>query len=237
MAGNLVGADVTIFASDHAVPTKIAAMRRLGARVCLVNGGYAQAEAEGIDHAKKSGMVWVSPYNDPWIIAGQASLVVEIIQSQADTRVCTWVVPVGGGGLISGIALALHEISPTTRIIGVQSTASPYFHAIFHQGTQASVVELPSLADGLAGAVEEGAITIQIVNNLVDDILLVSEDEIARAIIYAWATYHEKIEGSAAVVLAALITGKIASPTVSILSGGNISPELHQTLIENKAWK
>jgi len=237
MAGNLVGAEVTIFASDHAEPLKITAMERLGAHIHLVQGGYAEAEMEGILHSQMTGKVWVSPYNDPLVIAGQATLAVEILQAQADTRNCTWVVPVGGGGLISGIALALENITPTTRIIGVQSDASPYFHAIYHQGSQAEVVELPSLADGLAGAVEEGAVTIPLVNSLVDDLLLVSEEEIAQAILYAWETYHEKIEGSAAVVLAALITGKITSPTVSILSGGNISPELHQSLIENKAWK
>jgi threonine dehydratase len=235
--GRLVGAEVMIFASDHAVPDKIAAMERLGAQVKLVTGGYAEAEAQAIDYANSTDKIWISPYNDPLVIAGQATIALETMEAYPETLDCTWVVPVGGGGLISGIALALREQSLAARIIGVQSTASPYFNEIFHHGTQKFVVELPSLADGLAGAVEEGAITISIINDLVDDIILVSEDEIAYAIAYSWKSYHEIIEGSAAVVLAALITGKIPSPTVCIFTGGNINKELHKSLIERHQWK
>ena len=119
-------------------------------------------------------------------------------------------------------------------MIAVQSEASPFFHSIYHTGSQSSVRELPSLADGLSGPVEANAVTISIVKRWVDKFILVSEEDIKQAIIYAWKRYHEMIEGSAAAALAAVLTNKITTrPSVIILSGGNIQPELHAQLIDN----
>lgn len=233
-AGRLVGAPVIVFASEHAVESKIDAMRRLGADVRLVPGGYAEAEAAGIAFAQDQAATWVSAYNDGAVIAGQGTLGLEALQQLSGSLPEAWVVPVGGGGLISGIAAALDQVKPRPHLIGVQSTASPYFHSIFHHGSQAQVVELPSLADGLSGAVEEGAVTIPIVQRYVEDILLVSEEQIAEAIRFAWEMYRECIEGSAAVTLAAYLAGKIKFRTaLLIFSGGNIQPELHKNLLKN----
>jgi len=233
LAGNLLRAAVTIFASDHAVPEKVAAMRSLGADVRLVAGGYGEAEKAGLAYAQEQRRTWISPYNDGQVIAGQGTLASEILAQLRAARPPTWIVPVGGGGLISGIGAALQHLSTRPRLIGVQSEASPFFQALFYHGDTSGVVELPSLADGLAGPVEEGAVTIPLVKNYVDDILLVSEAEIRQAIAFAWRQYHERIEGSAAVSLAAILAGKIDSQAVLILSGGNIQSELHRQILEN----
>jgi threonine dehydratase len=245
LAGNLFDVPVTIFASENAAPVKLAAIQAMGAKVRLVTGGYGEAEAAGLAFAKQSGSTWVSPYNDGQVIAGQASLGLEILQDpNIMVPPATWVVPVGGGGLISGIGIAVKEgqvatweasndqLHPTpSKLIGVQSKASPFFHAIYHTGSQASARELASLADGLAGPVEEGAITIPMINQYVDDIVLVSEEEIESAIAYAFYRYHEVIEGAAAAALAAVLTHKvIGRPAVVVISGGNIQPELHRSI-------
>jgi threonine dehydratase len=239
LTGKIVGRTVHVFASEHAAPIKIKKMKEFGAHVHLVPGGYVQAEQAAIHYAAETMSTWVSPYNDPAIVAGQGTLALEILNQVTDIPPSTWFVPVGGGGLISGIAVVLRKLLPQARIIGVQSEASPFFHALFHGQSQESVIELPSLADGLAGAVETGSITIPLVNQLVDEIALVSEAEIVDAIKFACQRYGEIIEGSAAAALAAAQSahqsGKIPTPQdpglpfpwMIILSGGNIQPELH----------
>jgi threonine dehydratase len=232
-ASRLVGAPVLIFASEHAVPAKVDAMRCLGAEVRLVPGGYAEAEAAGLAYTQTHPATWISPYNDGQVIAGQGTLGLETLEQLSGSQPYTWFVPIGGGGLISGIAAALENLSPRPKLIGVQSTASAFFHAIFHQGSQAGVSELPSLADGLSGPVERGSVTIPIVQHSLDDLILVSEEQIAAAIRFAWHRYQECIEGSAAVTLAAVLAGKIRTKaSLCIFSGGNIQPELHRTLCQ-----
>ena len=233
LAGGLVGASVLVFASDHAVPEKIEAMQRLGAQVRLVTGGYGEAEQAGLKEARDQHLTWISPYNDGQVIAGQGTLAMEALAQLGDQRPPTWVVPVGGGGLISGIGAVLAQLNARPRLVGVQSEASPFFHAIYYNGSQEGVAELPSLADGLAGPVEERSVTIPLIKAYVDDIILVTEEEIRQAVVFAWKKYDERLEGSAAVSLAAVLTGKIDSQAVLILSGGNIQSEVHRSILEN----
>jgi threonine dehydratase len=242
-AGRLADAPVIVFASEHAVAAKITAMRSLGAEVRLVPGGYGEAEAAGLQYARESGAVWVSPYNDSLVIAGQGTLALEVLEERPELNLATWVVPGGGGGLISGVGLAIKSGPPRpmpaapsvqARLIGVQSQASPFLHDLYHTGSQANSIELPSLADGLAGTVEEGSQTIGLVRAMVDEFLLVSEAEIAQAVRFAWQRYGERIEGSAAVGLAAVLTRRVPQrPAVVVISGGNIQPEVHLRLISN----
>jgi threonine dehydratase len=209
-------------------------MRKLGADVRIISGGYAEAEVAGIEYARTTGATWVSPYNDGQVIAGQATVGVEILEQLPPHLRSTWLIPTGGGGLISGIGIALERAEPRPRLVGVQSTASPFLHAIFYTGTQDGIVELPSLADGLAGPVEDGSVTIPLVRRYVDDIILVTEQEIVQAIVTCWNRYGEVIEGSSAVTLAALMSGKISQrPVVALVSGGNIQPEMHAKLIQS----
>lgn len=239
IAARLAGASVRIFASEHAVPSKIAAMQTLGAQVELVPGGYADAEKAALAYASQHQVTWISPYNDPQVIAGQGTIGLELIeQVQEITHQpfpnCAVIVPVGGGGLVSGIGLALDSAATGRRpnpakLVAVQSEASAYLHNLFHHGTQDETIESESLADGLAGAVEPMSITIPVIKRYVDAFVLVSEEQIAQAIAFAWERYREKIEGAAAAALAAALTGKVKdSPAVVIISGGNIQPEVHE---------
>jgi len=234
LAARMKKASVIVFASDHALEIKLQAMRELGAEIHLVPGGYGEAEQAGIAYAHATGANWISPYNDGMIIAGQGTIALELLKELPDPTSTTWVVPAGGGGLLSGIGCVLQSISPRPRLVAVQSEASPFLYEIYHHGTQAGVEELPSLADGLAGPVEEGSVTIPIVKSFVNEFILVSELEIRRAIKYAWYTYHEQIEGSAAAALAAVISGKIThKPAVVVLTGGNLTPEDHAQIIHD----
>lgn len=231
-AAREMGARAVIFASDHAAQVKVEAMRNLGAEVRLVPGGYTEAEIAGLQFARDSGRTWVSPYNDGRVIAGQSTIGLELAEQIQPFDVQTVVVPVGSGGLISGVALALRACNLKVRVLGVQSEATAVMHAVFNHRSQDSVTEWDSLADGLAGKIEADSITIPLVQQVVDDIILVSEADIAAAIVHAWKSYHQIIEGSAAVTLAALLTGKIPNlPAALVISGGNIQPEVHQALI------
>lgn len=220
---------VIVFASDHAVPSKIESMRAHGAEVRLVNGGYAVAEKTAREYADLNQAVFISPYNDELVIAGQGTIGLEL---QLQVECCEKLfVPVGGGGLIAGIASAYQGLASRPRIIGVQSQASAYFYSLFYHNTQQDVVETSSIADGLAGAVEEGSITIPMVQQLVDEIMLVSEEEIEAAIRFCWMNYHEIIEGSAASALAAALRNPLPQgKNAVVISGGNIQPEEHQRI-------
>jgi threonine dehydratase len=127
---------------------------------------------------------------------------------------------------------ALEKTADRPRLIAVQSEASAFLHALYHTRSQDKVVELPSLADGLAGPVEPGSVTIPLTRQVVDEFLLVSEQQIAHAIAYAWKHYQQRIEGSAAVALAAVLNGQVSSrPAVIIITGGNIQPEVFDKII------
>jgi len=237
LAGRTFNIPVTVFAAETATPAKIQAMRHLGAEVILVPGGYGDAEKAALAQAAESDATWVSPYNDGQIIAGQGTIGLEISEQLAahpkfQSRTSTWVVPASGGGLLSGIGAVLAVASNRPRLVGVQATNSPFTHAIFHTGSQDQIEEFPTLADGLSGPVEPNSITIPLMRAYADDFLLVSEDEIRDAIVFAWERYGERIEGAAAAALALVINQKVETPTVVIISGGNIQPELHSEIIK-----
>jgi threonine dehydratase len=236
LAGRETGTKVTVFASEHAVPFKLEAMRALGAEIKLVEGGYPEAEKAGIAYAAQNHSIWVSPYNDGQVIAGQGTLGLELIEQMPLHENYTCLVPVGGGGLISGIGAAITYAGRRISLVGVQSEASQSMYSIYHQKSQLHLVESESLADGLSGTIEPGSITIPLVQKYVNEFVLVNEEEIAQAIAYSWYHYSEKIEGSAATALAAALTGKVAHrPVVIVITGGNIQPEIHSQICER--WR
>jgi threonine dehydratase len=232
LAAKLTGTTVTIFAPKQTPQVKVEAMKKLGAELHLIDGGYEAAENLGVQYASETGAVWVSPYNDGQVISGQGTIALEILEELSWTDDVSWVVPASGGGLLAGIAIALETSTPGTCLIAVQSNTSPFLFAIYNVGSQEGVMELPTIAEGLAGPVEKGSVTIPIIKSRVDDFLLVSEEGIKEAIAYCWYRYKERIEGAAAVVLAAILNRKILSrPAILIISGGNIQPKLHQEII------
>jgi len=235
LAGKEVGAAVEIFVSDGAVPSKVEAMRALGAKIHTIPGGYGEAETAGKDYAEEKQKTWVSPYNDGHIIAGQGTIGLETMR-ELSGETAAWLVPVGGGGLLSGIGASLQEQARRPRLIGVQAEASAFMHSLFYRGIQDDVPDLPTLADGLAGSVERDSVTIPAVKRMADEIELVSEEEITRAIAFAWYQYDEKLEGAGAVGLAAILADKVKTrPAVVVVSGGNVQPEIHAEIVERYA--
>lgn len=257
LSGREVGAKVEVFVSEHAVPAKLDAMRMLGAIIHTVPGGYPEAEAAGKAYAEEQRKTWVSPYNDGQIIAGQGTLGLELSQALAPipstlsgtrpegrgelsppplgegTGVSAWLVPVSGGGLLAGIGSSIQKQADRPRLIGVQAAVAPFMHSLYYNDTQDGIPDLPSLADGLTGEVEHGSVTIPMVKQLTDAIVLVSEEEIARAIAFAWFVYGEKVEGAGAVGLAAILSNKVEErPAVVVVSGGNMQPEVHNAILE-----
>jgi threonine dehydratase len=228
-AARLLGARATIVVPSDAIECKVEGIRSLGADVRTVPGGYAAAEMEGKRLASESGGVWISPYNDPEVIAGQGTVGLEIERQWGDAQLggrAEVYVPVGGGGFAVGIGAALDEFRPSVRVIGVVPEASPYLHSYFHKGSMAGVVERPTLADGLSGPVEEGSITLSLVHRFVDDMVLVSESEIRAAM--KWASSRNIVaEPSAAVAIAACLR-QSSGTRLAVVSGGNVDPRLWQ---------
>ncbi len=210
------------------LPHKIAAMEQLGAEIVI--HGQTQDEAE--EHAwalqAAEGLTMISAFDDPLIIAGQGTIGLELLE--ALPTLDTVVIPLSGGGLLSGIALALKTVDPTIRVIGVAQMAQPAMWLSLQAGHPVSVIDAPSLADSLVGGIGlNNRYTFALVQQLVDDVVLVSESEIAAAMRYALQVEHQVIEGGAAVGLAALLAGKVdvADCVVAvILSGGNVDSAL-----------
>ncbi len=244
-AGREVGAGVEVFVPLHTEPAKIEAMQRLGARVGLVNGRYADAEQTARRHAVGLGRTFVSPYNDGQVIAGQGTLASECLwqlrrSPSRPNGVACWILPVGGGGLLSGCGAVLSRLEPRPKLFGVQAEASPFAHSLFHCHTQSGVKDDPTLAEGLSGPIEDASLTIPMLERYADDLLLVSEDEIRRAIAFAWYVYGERLEGSAAAALAAVIENRVKErPALIVLTGGNIESEVHSQICmqyESEKW-
>lgn len=231
-AARLVGARATIVVPDDAVRRKIAAIRGLGAEVVEVPGGYGAAEAAGRRMAVERGAVWVSPYNDPDIIAGQGTIGLELLEQVGVAADVDVFVPVSGGGLVSGIGLALLSHERRFTVFGVQAEHAPYMHAYVHGQDPSRVVEKPTLADGLSGPIEEGSLTLELARDVMREVWLVSEAEIIEALRYTWLEHRLSMEPSSAVALAAARrrAGDTSSTRVVVVSGGNVAPETLQRL-------
>ena len=231
IAGRL-GAHTDVFIPENAPRIKLEKMKFLGVQLHLVPGGYGETEAAGLEYAKLNGKTWISPYNDLKVIQGAATIADEII-AQANLESAVWLVPVGGGGLISGIGEVLKGHKPGHRLIGVQPRDNAYMHALVFKRSLETWQDLPSLADGLTGKVETNSLTIERVRSFVDDILLVSEADIAQAVAYSWVNHGQVIEGAGAVALAAAHSGKFdGAPVIAVISGGNIDPDVHAKIIK-----
>ncbi|MGA2111981.1 MAG: pyridoxal-phosphate dependent enzyme [Anaerolineales bacterium] len=230
-ASRLRGAKARVFASGNASSLKVEAMRALGAEVILVAGGYQEAEVAAMEWGREHGAAWVSPYNDALVIAGQGTLGLEILADFQNLEVANVVVPAGGGGLASGIGCIVKMFRPQWKVIAVQSQASPFLYRFYKGLGLHHVQERPSVADGLAGPVEEGSMTLELVKEVVDDFLLLEEEEIEQAVAVAWLRWGERVEGSGAAALAgAWRLGSKERPAIAVVTGGNIDPGLHMRL-------
>jgi len=220
-AAGMFDLPLVVFIARDAPRAKIDAIARSGAelRPCA---DYDEAEREAKRFAAAGGGLYLSPYSHPDVIAGAGTIGLELAAHEAALDAV--IVPIGGGGLISGIGIALEALSPGTRIIGVEVAASCPFTRSLAAGRLVTVDVGPSLADGLTGNLDPDTITLDIVRDIVDEIVVVDEDDLRRALAGVVTHEHVVIEGAAAAGPAALVSGKIqARGNVAIvLSGANV---------------
>jgi threonine dehydratase len=223
-AARLTGIRATIVVPENASPAKVEALRRAGVELLLVGADYDAAEAQAPGIAAERGLTFVSPYDDPFVIAGAGTVGLEVMRELPE--VGTILVPVGGGGLASGIGIAAKGINPNVRVVGVQSESSPSMVAALAAGKLVWVECGDSLADGLAGNIAPGSITFPLVRDHLDDVVTVPEAAIAAAMRAFLDQHHLIVEGAGAVGLAALQSGRLRGlpePIVLIVSGGNVA--------------
>jgi len=230
LAASSHGIPATIVMPERAPLSKQLATRAYGGRVILQGNSFEEAEGYARE-LEKEGLAMIHPFEDEDIITGQGTIGLEVMETLPDLDAI--VVPIGGGGLISGVALAIKERKPTVQVIGVEAAAAPSaFHSI-KAGRIIPVKPLPSIADGIA-VKSLGQITYPIIRQFVDDIVTVEEDEIAAAILMLMERKRIVAEGAGAVPLAALLKGdtKIKGPNcVLLISGGNIDVNLIDRII------
>jgi threonine dehydratase len=230
-AAALLNAEATIVVPETASQAKVEALRHSGAELIQIGQTYDDAEAAGIQLARERQLPFISPYNDPSVVAGGGTIALEILDDLPNAS--TLVVPAGGGGLIGGVAAAAHGVDPEIQIVGVQSEASPSLHAALIAGKLVHVEVKDSLADGLAGNVEAGSITFELLTRHVREVLLVSEQAIGEAMRWLLVHEHVLVEGSAAVGVAALLQHTLdgKGPLVIILTGRNVAAAVLSKLL------
>jgi threonine dehydratase len=220
-----------VFVPENASPIKVANIRNYDIPLEFYATDCMQTEMHAIDYAKQNKMVYVSPYNDLQVIGGQGTIAFEIEQIlKADVVL----VPVGGGGLISGIAGYIKAVSPETLVIGCLPVNSPVMAESIKAGRIIDMDIESTLSDATAGGIEQGSITFDICQKFVDDYILVSEDEIKNAILEIMKTQHLLIEGAAGMAVASLLknSDKFRNKNVVvILSGANISLNLLKDIL------
>lgn len=223
-----------IFVPENASTTKIENIRHYTHDLKFYGTDCVQTEIHALEYAKQQDMIYISPYNDLQVIAGQGTIGLELV-SQLDIMDVVFV-PIGGGGLIAGIAGYLKSINPNIKIIGCLPANSPVMAESVKAGQIIEFETLPTLSDATAGGIESGSITFDICRRFVDDYVLVAEEEIKTAIIDMIKAQHLLIEGAAAVALAAFLKESKkfqGKNVVVILSGANISFETLQSILSS----
>lgn len=232
----LLGKKAIVCVPKNANPDKIRSIEQYDAKVMAVGTSYEDAYQEALRLEAAGGVLLVHPYADPQVIAGQATIALELIQDNPDLD--TVIVPVGGGGLISGVALAAKKLKKSLKVIGVQARNAPAMAKAFEAGRPIRAEPLPTIADGLVNR-EASEFTLDIIREYVDDILLVTETELEEAILSLLRNDHVLAEPAGVAGLAALKQAYEPRPgerVAAVLSGGNISIEyLSRLLARHKA--
>jgi len=223
-AARALGTKAVVCLAQSAAPNKVAAIRQLGAEIVEAGKTYDQATERSLELQQERGLSYVDPFDDPHIIAGQGTISLEILEDLPELD--SVLVPLSGGGLISGIALALKAASPRIRVIGVAMEAAPVMYHSLRAGRPVTLEEEPTIADALVGGLGvENRYTFRLVQTYVDDTLLVSEEEIAAGMAFALQEHRLVVEGGGAVGIAALLSGRAAGlgeRVAVVVSGGNV---------------
>lgn len=218
---------------DGAPISKVEATKRYGAEVCLVKGVYDDAYNKALELKDEKGLTFIHPFNDPDVIAGQGTIGLEILNQLPNADVV--VVPIGGGGLISGIAYTIKQLKPNCKVYGVQAAGAPSMEHSIADGEIETLDTINTIADGIA-VKTPGSLTYDLCNEYVDGIVTVSDDEIALAILTLLEQQKLIAEGAGAVPVAAVMNGKIpdidGKNVVCVVSGGNIDVTILSRVIE-----
>ena len=224
--GKRLGTRAVVCMSELVPGNKRDAIAKLGAEIRIHGKNQDEAAEEAMRLVRDNGMILVDPIDDPWIIAGQGTIGLEIIEDLPD--VATVLVPLSGGGLISGIALAIKARRPGCRIVGISMDRGAAMVESLGAGKPIQVEEAVSLADSLGGGIGlDNRYTFKIVRDLVDETILLTEREIADGMIHAFRREGLAVEGAGAVGMAALLHGKIAAdgPVAVAVTGRNVDPD------------
>lgn len=222
LAAQKNGIKSVICLPDSAPISKVEATRSYGAEICLVDGVYDDAYAKALELRDEMGYTFIHPFNDPDVIAGQGTIALELIEQLPDMDAV--IVPIGGGGLISGIAYTIKKLNPNVKVYGVQAAGAPSMLNSINDEHIEKLDSVFTIADGIA-VKEPGSLTYEICSKYVDEIVTVTDDEISAAILALMEKHKLVTEGAGAVSVAAAMFDKIdlkGKKTVCILSGGNI---------------
>ncbi len=222
LAAQKNGIKAVICLPDSAPISKVEATKSYGAEICLVEGVYDDAYQRALSLRDSEGYTFIHPFNDPDVIAGQGTVALELAEQIPDMDAV--IVPVGGGGLISGVAFTLKSLNPNIKIYGVQASGAPSMQKSIHDRQIEKLDSVFTIADGIA-VKEPGTLTYELCQKYVDEIVTVSDDEISAAILALMEQHKLVTEGAGAVAVAAAMFGKVdlkGKKTVCLLSGGNI---------------
>ncbi|MBC7372262.1 MAG: threonine ammonia-lyase [Bdellovibrionaceae bacterium] len=237
LSAALAGVEATIVMPENAPLTKTNATKGYGANVILHGEIYDDAYVHARLLEKEKGYVFVHPYEDEFIIAGQGTIGLEIHEKVADLD--TVVIPIGGGGLISGVSTALKALNPNIRIIGVQSDQAPGMSQLFYKQNLESRKRISTIADGIAIKTPSKAMYDHFISKNVDEVVTVSDDELAEAIVYLLERAKTLCEGSGAAAMAAVMNRKLnlGKKCCVILSGGNVDLNVIAKIIDKGQFK
>ena len=236
-AARALGMEAVVCMSALVSKNKVDAVDALGARVVIVGKSQDDAQVEALRLVSEEGFAFVPPFDDINVIAGQATIGLEIMESLPDTAAI--VVPLSGGGLFSGVAFAAKRICQDVAMIGVTMERGAAMHASLAAGRPVLVDEIETLADSLGGGIGlDNQHTFALTQTLADDVVLLNEASITRGVVFAYREERLVIEGAAAVGIAAILDGRIdipgdvrRGPIVLVVSGSNIDMDLHRRLI------
>ena len=237
-AANHFGIEATIVMPESTPLTKVQGVKAFGADVILKGSNYDEAYAYAVEYGRKKGFSFVHPFTDEEVMAGQGTVALEMLQAQPDLD--AMVVPVGGGGLIAGMAVAAKSIKPDIEMIAVSAQGAPAMRLSYEEKRAIDTTSVRTIADGIAVR-DTSEITLSYIIDLVDRFESVCEDEIAAAILFLLERQKVLVEGAGAVGVAALLHGKIDLPKGSkvgiVLSGGNIDVTMLSLIIEKGLMK
>ena len=220
-ASRKLGVKATIYMPEKTPHSKIEATQNYGAEIVLTGSTFQEAYEASMERQKETGATYVHPFDDYDVMAGQGTIAMEVLRQE--DRIDTFIVPIGGGGLISGIAVAAKHVNKNIRVIGVQTEAFPAAYNSFHGKNQKQNYSADTIAEGIA-VKKPGELTMPLIKKYVDDIVTVNEEEIASAILYMLERNKTLMEGAGAVALAALFAHNdyIKSRHCGVIvSGGN----------------